>query len=169
MRWARLGGGRFYFVLFALPAVLYVMVWRIAPALYTLWLGLTQYNLVYDAAPTWNHLENYRRLLQDRTLLDALKLSAGFGIAATALALGVGLGAAAFFDSDPPGRNLLLGIFLLPMIMAPVVVGTVWSAMFDQTVGPLPFLIEALHGPQLQWSATPRTALLVLVLADAWE
>jgi multiple sugar transport system permease protein len=169
MKWATLGRGRFYLVVFALPAVLYVVAWRIVPLLYTLWLGLTQYNLVYDAAPQWNHLENYRRLIQDRTLLDALRLSAGFGIAATALELGVGAGAAAFFDSDPPGRNLLLGIFLLPMIMAPVVVGTVWSAVFDQTVGPLPFLIEAFGGPQLHWSATPRTALFVLILADAWE
>jgi multiple sugar transport system permease protein len=169
MKWATLGRGRFYFVVFALPAVVYVVAWRIAPSLYTLWLGLTQYNLVYDAAPHWNHFENYRRLIQDQTLLDALRLSAVFAVAATGIELLVGLGAAAFFDSDPPGRNVLLGVFLLPMIMAPVVVGTVWSAVFDQTVGPLPFLIEALHGPQLLWSATPRTAFLVLVLADAWE
>jgi multiple sugar transport system permease protein len=169
MRWAALGRGRVYFLLFVLPAFVYVIVWRILPALYTLWLSLTQYNIVYDAGPSWNHLENYRRLIHDGPLSEALMLSALFGVTATALQLVVGLGAAAFFDSDPPGRNLLLGTFLLPMIMAPVVVGTVWAAVFDQTVGPLPYLVEALHGPPLQWSATPRTAFLVLVLADTWE
>jgi multiple sugar transport system permease protein len=169
MRWAAIGRGRFYLVLFLLPAVLYVLVWRILPSFYTIWLSFTQYNLVYDAAPQWTALENYRRLVQDQSLLEALRLSAVFGLAATSLALGIGLGAAAFFDSDPPARNVLLGVFLLPMIMAPVVVGTVWSALFDQTVGPVPYLVEVLGGPALQWSATQATALMVLVVADAWE
>lgn len=169
MRWATLSRGRFTFVVLALPAILYIAVWRIAPALYTIWLSLTQYNLLYDAQPEWNHLENYRRLLQDSGLLDALRLSAIFALAATAVELLVGLLAAAFFDSDPPARNLLLGVFLLPMIMAPVVVGTVWSALFDQTVGPIPYLFELLHGPSIQWLATPLTALFSLVAADAWE
>jgi multiple sugar transport system permease protein len=74
-----------------------------------------------------------------------------------------------FFDTDPPGRNLLLGIFLLPMIMAPVVVGTAWSTLFDRTVGPIPYVFELLHGPQIQWLATPGTAMFALLIADAWE
>jgi len=169
MRWATLGRGRLQFILLALPAVIYVLAWRIAPALYTIWLSFTQYNLVYDAQPTWNQLENYRRLLQDGGLLEALRLSFTFALAATAVELAVGVVAAAFFDSDPPARNLLLGIFLLPMIMAPVVVGTVWSALFDQTVGPVPYLFDILHGPRIAWLATPLSALFGLVAADAWE
>jgi multiple sugar transport system permease protein len=169
MRWATLGSGRAYLVLFAVPAVLYVLVWRIIPALYTLWLSLTEYNLVYDSAPTWNRLENYRHLIRDGGLLQALRISALFAAIATALEMLVGLASAAFFDSDPPRRNLLLGVFLLPMIMAPVVVGTVWSALFDQSVGPIPYVVELLHGPSVQWLATPVTALLGLVVADVWE
>jgi multiple sugar transport system permease protein len=169
MRWATLGSGRAYLVLFAVPAVLYVLVWRIIPALYTLWLSLTEYNLVYDSAPTWNRFENYRHLIRDGGLLQALRISALFAAIATALEMLVGLASAAFFDSDPPRRNLLLGVFLLPMIMAPVVVGTAWSALFDQSVGPIPYVVELLHGPSVQWLATPVTALLGLVVADVWE
>jgi multiple sugar transport system permease protein len=101
--------------------------------------------------------------------LEALRLSVVFALATTAVELVVGLVAAAFFDSDPPARNLLLGVFLLPMIMAPVVVGTVWSALFDQTVGPIPYLLEVLHGPRIPWLATPHSAMFGLVAADAWE
>src|SRR5205807_8565198 len=131
--------------------------------------SLTQYNIVYDAAPQLNHLENYRRIVHDSTLGEALRLSVIFAVLATAVELAIGLAAAAFFDSDPPGRNLLLGIFLLPMIMAPVVVGTVWSTLFDRTVGPIPYLFQVLRGPDIQWLATPATAMLALLLADAWE
>jgi multiple sugar transport system permease protein len=169
VRWATLGRGRLYFLLLTLPAVVYVFAWRIAPAFYTVWLSFTQYNIIYDPGPQWNHLENYRRLLQDAGLGEALRLSAVFAISATAIELLIGLGAAAFFDSDPPGRNLLLGIFLLPMIMAPVVVGTVWSALFDPTVGPVMYLFERVGAPEFQWLSKPLTAFMGLVVADAWE
>jgi multiple sugar transport system permease protein len=169
VRWATLGRGRLYFLLLTLPAVLYVLVWRIAPAFYTVWLSFTQYNLIYDSGPQWNHLANYRRLLQDGGLGEALRLSVVFAISATAIQLLIGLAAAAFFDSDPPRRNLLLGIFMLPMIMAPVVVGTVWSALFDPTVGPVMYLFARVGMPEFQWLSKPLTAFVGLVVADVWE
>src|SRR5262249_2547859 len=112
---------------------------------------------------------NYRRLFQDGGLGEALRLSAVFAISATAIELLIGLCAAAFFDSDPPGRNLLLGIFLLPMIMAPVVVGTVWSALFDPTLGTVRYLFGRGGAPEFQWLSKPLTAFMGLVVADAWE
>src|SRR5436309_2712070 len=169
MTCAALGRGRLSFTLLMLPAVIYVLTWRLAPALYTVWLSLTQYNIVYDAAPQLNHLETHRRIVHAGTLGGALRLSVIFAVLATAVELVIGLAAAAFFDSDPPGRNLLLGIFLLPMIMAPVVVGTVWSALFDRTVGPIPYLFELFHGPDVQWLGTPVTAMVGLIFSDAWE
>src|SRR3989441_1930594 len=169
MTWVTLGRGRLVFAVHMLPARGCVVAWRLAPALYTIWLSLTQYNIVYDAAPKLTHLETYRRILHDGSLSEPLRLSATFAVIATAVELAVGLGAAAFFDSAPPGRNLLLGIFLLPMIMAPVVVGTVWSALFDRTVGPIPYLFEVLHGPDVQWLGTPVTAMSGLIISDAWE
>jgi len=169
MRWAILGHGRLYFWILTLPAVLYVAVWRLAPALYTFWLSLTQYNIVYDTLPRWNHFQNFGRILHDGGFRGSLSLSVEFAVIATAAELVIGLAVAVFFDTDPPGRNLLLGIFLLPMIMAPVVVGTAWSTLFDRTVGPIPYVFELLHGPQIQWLATPGTAMFALLIADAWE
>jgi multiple sugar transport system permease protein len=167
--WATLGRGRLYFWLLLLPAVVYVAAWRLAPALYTLWLGLNQYNIVYDSLPRWNHFENFSRIFHDTGLRGSLSLSLEFALIATAAEVAIGLAAALFFDTDPPARNLLLGIFLLPMIMAPVVVGTAWSTLFDRTVGPIPYIVQLLHGPQVQWLATPATAMFALLMADAWE
>jgi multiple sugar transport system permease protein len=152
-----------------LPAVLYVVVWRFAPALYTLWLSMHQYNIVYDTLPRWNHFQNFGQIARDGSLRGSLSLSVEFALIATAAELVIGLAAALFFDTDPPGRNLLLGIFMLPMIMAPVVVGTAWSTLFDRTVGPIPYVFQLLHGPQIKWLATPGTAMFALLVADAWE
>jgi multiple sugar transport system permease protein len=169
MKWAVLGSGRFYFWIMALPAVLYVVAWRLAPAVSTLWLGAHTYNMVYDNAPRWNHLANFVQIARDGALRESLGLSAKFGLIATAAEVLIGLTAAMFFDTDPPGRNLLLGVFLLPMIMAPVVVGTAWGTLFDRTVGYIPYILHLLHGPQPDWMATPGTAMFALLVADAWE
>jgi multiple sugar transport system permease protein len=169
MKWAALGSGRFYFWVMTVPAVLYVVVWRLGPAVYTLWLGLHQYNIVYDAAPRWNHFGNYPQLLHDGALRQSLGLSGEFALVATAAEVVIGLAAAVFLDTDPPGRNLLLGVFLLPMIMAPVVVGTAWGTLFDRTVGYIPYVLGLLHAPQVPWLATPGTAMFALIVADAWE
>jgi len=167
--WATLGRGRFYFWLMTAPAILYLIVWRLAPALYTLWLSMNQYNMVYDTGPQWNHFQNFGRIARDGGLRESLSLSVEFAVIATAAELVIGLAAALFFDTDPPARNLLLGIFMLPMIMAPVVVGTAWSTLFNRTVGPIPYIFEVLRGPQIQWLATPATAMFALLVADAWE
>jgi multiple sugar transport system permease protein len=169
MKWAALGSGRLYFWLMTVPAVLYVVVWRLGPAVYTLWLGLHQYNIVYDAAPRWNHFGNYPQLLGDGAFRQSLGLSGEFALIATAAEVVIGLAAAVFLDTDPPARNLLLGVFLLPMIMAPVVVGTAWGTLFDRTVGYIPYVLQLLHVPQPQWLATPGTAMFALLMADAWE
>ena len=169
MKWAVLGSGRFYFWILTLPAVLYVAAWRLAPALYTVWLGGHTYNIVYDAAPRWDHFANFVQIARDGSLRESLRLSAEFGLIATAAEVAIGLGAALFFDTDPPGRNLLLGVFLLPMIMAPVVVGTAWGTLFDRTVGYIPYALQLLHVPQPNWLATPGTAMFALIVADAWE
>ena len=169
MRWVTLGRGRFWFWLYTLPAILYVAVWRLGPALYTAWLSLTRYNIVYDTQPRLNHLANYGALLHDPSFWASLRLSVEFAVIVTTIELLVGAAAAIFFDSDPPGRNLLLGIFLIPMIMAPVVVGTVWSALFDRSVGPIPYYLAVFHGPRIMWLATPQSAFFGLVIADAWE
>ncbi|HET7266009.1 MAG TPA: sugar ABC transporter permease [bacterium] len=169
MKWAVLGSGRFYFWIMTLPAVLYVVAWRLAPALYTLWLGGHTYNIVYDNAPRWNHLANFVQIARDGSLRQSLGLSAKFGLIATAAEVMIGLAAALFFDSDPPGRNLLLGVFLLPMIMAPVVVGTAWGTLFDRTVGYIPYILQQLNVPQPDWLATPGGAMFALIVADTWE
>src|SRR5436309_14683321 len=113
MTWATLGRGRLAFALLMLPAVIYVLTWRLAPALYTVWLSLTQYNIVYDAAPQLNHLENYRRIVHDSTLGEALQLSAIFAVLASAVELVIWIGSHDFIDCVPPCRSLLLGILLL--------------------------------------------------------
>jgi len=163
------GRGRSFLLVFLLPAVVYVIAWRVVPALYTVYLSFTSYNLAYDPGPRLAGVANYARLARDSGLLSSFTVTMEFTVIATAAELLLGLAAALLFDRDMPAKNLLLGIFLIPMVMAPVVVGTIWYILFDKIVGPIPYLLERAHGPSIPGLATPGTALFGLILSDVWE
>ncbi len=152
---------------FLLPAVLYVCAWRIVPALYTVYLSFSTYNLTYDSAPGWMWFANYVRLATDGSLWASLRVTIEFTVIVTAAETGPRASRGA--PLRPLPARALLGIFLVPMVMAPVVVGTIWYVLFDKIVGPIPYLIQFLHGPSISWLSTPGTALIGLVVANVWE
>jgi multiple sugar transport system permease protein len=156
-------------LVFLLPAVLYVIAWRIIPALYTVYLSFTSYNLAYDTSARLIGFANYARLIGESGLQSSLIVTMEFSIIVTSVELVLGLSAALFFNRNMPARNILLGIFLIPIVMPPVVVGTIWYILFNQFVGPIPYLLQLAHGPDIPWLATPGTALFGLIVADVWE
>ena len=156
-------------LVFLLPALIYVAAWRILPALYTAYLSFTLYNLAYDPSLRWIGFANYARLARESGLLSSFTVTMEFTIIVTLAELALGLLAALLFNRSLPMRNLLLGIFLIPIVLPPVVVGTIWYILFNQFVGPIPYLLQLVHGPAIPWLATPRTALFGLIVSDVWE
>ncbi len=156
-------------LVFLLPALLYVAAWRILPALYTVYLSFTSYNLAYDPSLRWTGFANYVRLARESGLLSSFTVTMEFTIIVTLAELALGLLAALLFNSSLPMRSLLLGIFLIPIVLPPVVVGTIWYILFNQFVGPIPYLLQLVHGPAVAWLATPGTALFGLIVSDVWE
>ncbi len=156
-------------LIFLLPALLYVTVWRIIPALYTAYLSFTSYNLAYDPSLHWIGFANYARLVRESGLLSSFTVTMEFTIIVTVAELSLGLLTALLFNRGMPMRNLFVGIFLIPIVLPPVVVGTIWYILFNQFVGPIPYLLQLTHGPNIPWLTTPGTALFGLVISDVWE
>jgi len=131
MRWATLGRGRLYFWLLTLPAVLYVAAWRLAPALYTIWLSMTQYNMVYDTLPRWNHLDNFRRILHDAGLAGSLQLSVEFALIATAAESTLGVTLLIGWQTR---RSAIAAAVLLFLFGTGMTIGTGIKSAFDASV-----------------------------------
>jgi multiple sugar transport system permease protein len=146
-----------------------VLVWRLLPALYTVYLSFMSYNLAFDPGPTWVGIRNYLQLVRDDNLLASLGVTLKFSVLATFVELVLGLGTAILLDRDLPLRNLIMGLCLVPMVLAPVAVATIWYVLLHDFVGPIPHLIRLIHGPEIAWFTTSWTALLSIIVADVWE
>ena len=149
--------------------MVYLVIWRILPLLYTVWLSLTSWNVGRGAPPEFTGLGNYARLLGDARFLSALKVSATFMLGATALELVLGVALALLVNRGFRGQTFVHGILLVPMITSPVAVGTIWYILYNGKIGPLTYFVERMGMGTQDWLGATAIALPAIIVADVWE
>lgn len=112
---------------------------------------------------------NYVRLLGDPRFWNAMKNMAYELVFGVGVQLLIGLGLALLLDRTFKGRGAIVTLFLLPTMIAPVVVGTTFRMIYHHSYGPLNYVLQTLHIPALNWLANPNLAFPSIIIADTWE
>ncbi|MFG1876291.1 carbohydrate ABC transporter permease [Sphaerisporangium sp. NPDC049003] len=146
------GLGRSRAVGFVLPALVLVGVFLIFPALWTIYLGLTDFRLTGLAAadPRFVGVENYTAALGDERFHTSLWLTFQF-VLGSAVAGQAGLGFAiawALRGRTGPVKRGVEGLVLLAWILPSSVVAFLWIALLDRDQGTLN---AVLHTPGFAW------------------
>jgi multiple sugar transport system permease protein len=81
------------------------------------------------------------------------------------MVLGVGL--ALLLDRNIRGMSILRTLFILPMMIAPVVVGLMWRYMYHPTVGTFNRFLKSIGLDGVDWLG--QHALLSVIIADIWQ
>ena len=81
--------------------------------------------------------------------------------------LSIGVGLALLLDRKIRGMSLLRTLFILPMMIAPVVVGLMWRYMYHPTLGTFNRSLKALGFDGVDWLGAH--ALLSVIIADIWQ
>ncbi|MFL6143460.1 MAG: carbohydrate ABC transporter permease [Labedaea sp.] len=157
------GLGRMRALGFVAPAMLLIGIFLIFPALWTVYIGLTNYQLTGAAsvAPAVVGLGNYLEALDDALFGNALRLSLLFVLGSAVLGqnlLGFAL-AWTLRSARPWLRRLVEGLVLLAWILPGVVVAYLWIAVLDRSDGTLNRLLGT---PGTAWLLTyPMASLIV--------
>ncbi|HEY3073234.1 MAG TPA: sugar ABC transporter permease [Candidatus Limnocylindrales bacterium] len=83
----------------------------------------------------------------------------------------LGLGtvlALALYSLSPGRRSLLLALYLIPWVVAGVIIGYTWRLMYDPQIGLANSLIEGIGLSPVSWLTDKSTALAALVAANVW-
>ncbi len=155
--------------MFLLPMVAYLVLWRALPLLYTVYLGMNDWNLVRRSGRTFTGLENYVRLVSDTRFHDSLWISFFFMLVATGIQTVLGTGLALATDRSFRGKSFVQGSLLLPMFLTPVAVGSIWYILFQPSIGPLNYLMGLVGLPSVNWLGSASTALWAVIIADTWQ
>ena len=157
------GLGRVRALGFVAPALLLIGIFLIFPALWTIYIGLTNYQLTGPAsvAPAVVGLGNYFEALDDALFGNALGLSLVFVLGSAVFGqnlLGFAL-AWTLRSARPWLRRVVEGLVLLAWILPGVVVAYLWIAVLDRSDGTLNRLLGT---PGTAWLLTyPMASLIV--------
>jgi multiple sugar transport system permease protein len=97
-------------------------------------------------APTLQGLGNFLAVLRDRSFWNALVFSLKFAIFASLAQILLGLFLAIFLAPLLAKRPWLMAILMLPMMLAPALVGLMYRLVLQEFVGVLPYYFQLFTG-----------------------
>lgn len=60
-------------------------------------------------------------------------------------------------------------VFLLPIVVAPTVVGLIWRFMLNYEYGIIKYFFTLINIPRLGWLASQNFALISIIIVDIWQ
>ncbi|MDR3435764.1 sugar ABC transporter permease [Telmatospirillum sp.] len=152
---------------FIIPALVVVGGVIVFPWIFTLWMSVNGWQIGVEQH--FVGLTNYQRLLTDARFIDSMGRTLSYTALSVIAPLFLGTLAALIFNTKLPGRGILRGIFVMPMMATPVAIALVWTMMFHPQLGILNYLLSLVGiGPQ-EWVFHPATVIPSLVLVETWQ
>ena len=152
------------------PTLLLLGVFGILPFVYVLFLAFHQWN-PFGANPDRFFIgaDNFRRLVFDGEFLLSLWVTLKFAFFAVFSEIVIGYLLAQLFMREFPGRAVFRTVHTLPLIVAPIVVGSIWRLMTTPSVGIIPHYLDAWFGIDMNIGRDAGTAFLLTVIMDIWH
>jgi multiple sugar transport system permease protein len=118
----------------------------------------------------WIGLENYLEMFQDARFWYSIRLTVIYTVITVVLQVVVGLGLAMAFLRGFRGQGLMRVSVLLPMILAPVVVGLAWRTLIlTPEYGILDYIAILLGFGSKPWLVNPTWALISVIIIHTWQ
>ncbi len=139
------------------------------PLLYSLWLSITNFNILRQSQTRFVGLDQYLGLPANETYVAALVNTLVFVGLAVAFELLLGLALALALQQVLPrrGRNVLRSFLLTPMFVTPIAVGLMFRFLLNQQLGLIPALLAQV-GVRIDFFGS-QLALFSIVGIDVWQ
>ncbi|MWB77992.1 ABC transporter permease subunit [Pseudooceanicola sp. 216_PA32_1] len=155
-----------------LPVVLFFVVLSVFPVFNLI--GTSLYDVRWSGGDSTYHfigLENYRQLFSTEVIYWAgLRNTLIFAVCAVTAQMILGFSMAlAVKRAGAMGRTLLTGIFLLPIVVPPIVIGSVWRLVLGREFGLANGFLGLFGIPPVDWLGNPDIALASVIFVDVWH
>lgn len=154
--------------MFLAPAAVIMVVALIYPLGYMIWGSFRAWDPSQAIGEAeYVGLKNYVTLWNDPNFRESLSVTLRFAVIVVTVEMVLGVGLALLLDRDIRGMSLLRTLFILPMMIAPVVVGLMWRYMYHPTVGTFNRFLDSIGLPKVDWLGSH--ALTSVIIADIWQ
>jgi len=155
---------------FLSPALIVLLSVTLFPLFYSLYLASHTVILTNPMLSGWSLQDNLVEVfLESPEYWESFVTTLVLVVAVVSIEFVLGLMLAYFFYNNFKGRDLLFPFFLMPMMLTPVVVGTIWRFLFNGEFGFIAAILKALGVVNYSILNNPETALIGIVIADVWQ
>jgi trehalose/maltose transport system permease protein len=160
--------------IFLAPMLVVLALVAAWPLLRTIWLGLTDANLLRMEQAKWVGLENFTGkygLLQDKVWWLSVKNTLWFTVLTVSIETVLGTVVALVLTQTFPGRGVVRAAVLIPWAIPTVVSAKMWSWMLNDQFGIINHMLMSLgviDSPKA-WTADPDLLMSSVVLVDVWK
>jgi multiple sugar transport system permease protein len=151
-----------------LPAAVILGVFSLYPIVASGYLSLVKWDGLAAERPfVW--FENYRRLWNDGSLGNSIKVTLIYAAGVTAGSVALGLAIALLLNRAVRGLSFYRVIFFLPVVTATVAVSIVWKLLLDPGTGYASQLVREFGGTPPPWLRSTTWALPAVMLVGIWK
>ena len=161
-----------------LPTIIVLAVITIYPFIWMVVMSFKETAMDPGEKDIWVGLYNYVRLLDDEPFLNGVKLLIWYFILCLSIEMIVGTSVAMLIN-NVKFENTLIVIFVMPMMVAPIVVGYLFRFLYNVSFGWGYWFLKStglMSGETILANAKPwllpfmpSTAFMAVVAADVWE
>jgi multiple sugar transport system permease protein len=161
-----------------LPTIIVLAVITIYPFIWMVVMSFKETAMDPGEKDVWIGLYNYIRLLDDEPFLNGVKLLIWYFFLCLSIEMFVGMGVAMLIN-NAKFENVFIVIFVMPMMVAPIVVGYLFRFLYNVSFGWGYWFLKStglMGGETILANAKPwllpfmpSTAFMAVVAADVWE
>lgn len=156
--------------LFLAPALAVLAIALLYPVGYMIYASFLDWNpsqRIHEA--DWIGLRNYANLLGDESFRESFVVTLKFAFFVVSIEMIAGVGLALLLDRKLRGMSVLRTLFILPMMIAPIVVGLMWRYMYHPSVGIFNRTLKSLGLEPVPWLSDSWWSLTSVIIADIWQ
>ena len=152
------------------PTAVTIIAIAIFPLLYSLGISFLNWDLQRPGRQ-FIFLDNYGTAFADNRLWEALGHTLIIVVIAVILELVIGMILAYILSEKLPGKRFIIPLFILPVVMAPIIVGFTWRMLWDTQFGPINQTLGWIIGQPVTvvWLANPYTVYPAILITEIWQ
>ena len=152
------------------PALLVLVLTTTAPLVYLGWNSLHRIDLSMPWLSGFAGVDNFAKMGSDPRFWNSLLLTAIYTGCTVVLQVLIGLSLALLVLQIPKGQALLRVAAILPIVLAPVVVGLFWRTLvLAPDFGLVDLVTRSLGLGSHNWLGDPQLALISVIAIHTWQ
>jgi multiple sugar transport system permease protein len=149
--------------------VLLLAALSIFPFLFIVWMSFNEVSPIGGLSFEWVGLDNWTKLFTDPLVRSSWAISVIYFVATVGLEMILGIAIALLVHEIVWGKNLAISLLLMPMFIAPVIVGLLGRFLVDPTYGLYAWVLDTTGIFTGNILGSKGSALAAVILMDVWE